>query len=374
MPVPISQAVTIASYIIREKLRGNRRYPLVLMLEPLFQCNLECAGCGKIQYPDHVLKRYLTPEQCFGAVEECHAPIVSIAGGEPLIHPQIKEIVDGLVARGKYIYLCTNALLLKKKMDLFTPSKFLTLSIHLDGLREEHDHSVCREGVFDTAMETIREALRRGFRVVTNTTLFDGAEPPRVHEFFDMLTDLGVEGMTMSPGYCYSHAPDQHHFLQSRQTQQLFTRLLGDPNPKWVFNQSPLFLEFLMGRRHYECTPWGTPCFNVFGWQRPCYLLDEGYAATFQELLEETDWDRYGWKSGNRKCANCMMHCGYEPSAVNDTFSHLGAFMDTVRLTLLGLRASKVPAEGEESHRHVTHIRDSNGKSSAKEEELASAK
>ncbi|MDD2710571.1 MAG: adenosyl-hopene transferase HpnH [Verrucomicrobiae bacterium] len=342
MPVPITQAARIASYILKQKMLGNDRYPLVLMLEPLFQCNLECAGCGKIQYPNHVLKRRLTPEQCFNAAEECGAPVVTVAGGEPLVHPQIKEIVEGLIDRKRFVYLCTNALLLKQKMDLFTPSTYLNLSVHLDGLGEDHDFSVCREGVYEAAVEAIKEGLRRGFRVTTNTTFFLGAEPPRAHAFFDELTRLGVEGMTISAGYNYAKAPDQQHFLHRQETMKLFTEILANnPNPKWVFNQSPLFLEFLMGRRFYECTPWGTISYNIFGWQRPCYLLEEGFAGSYRELMDETAWENYGSRSGNPKCANCMVHCGYEGSAVNDTFSSLDGFMQTVKLTLGGIRASR---------------------------------
>lgn len=341
MPVPISQAYTVASYVIGQKLRGNKRYPLVLMLEPLFRCNLECAGCGKIQYPEHILKKRLTPDQCFKAVEECGAPMVSIPGGEPLIHPEIKEIVEGLVARKKYIYLCTNAILLKRKLDLFTPSKFLTFSVHMDGLKDDHDHAVCREGIYDVATEAIREAVKRGFRVTTNTTLFDGAKPERVRAFFDAMTELGVEGMMMSPGYSYSKAPDQQHFLERGRTHELFTNILSNPKKEWAFNQSPLFLEFLMGRQDYECTPWGSPAYNIFGWQKPCYLLGEGYVQSFKELIETTEWSNYGHHSGNPKCTNCMVHCGYEPTSVNATFGSWAGFARTVKLTLGGIGASK---------------------------------
>jgi len=337
MPVPISQAWTVASYVLGQKLKGNKRYPLVLMLEPLFRCNLECAGCGKIQYPDHVLKKRLTPEQCWAAADECGAPIVSIPGGEPLIHPEIKQIVEGLVARRKYVYLCTNAILLKRKIDLFTPSKYLTFSVHLDGLKDEHDHAVCRDGVFDVAVDAIKEALQRGFRVTTNTTLFEGVDPQRVRDFFDFAMELGVEGMMMSPGYSYQKAPDQEHFLKRNRTNEMFHKILSNPKKTWQFNQSPLFLEFLMGRRQYECTPWGNPTYNIFGWQRPCYLLQDGYAPTFKELMEDTEWANYGRKSGNEKCADCMVHCGYEASAVDETFGSWRAFGRTVKLTLFGL-------------------------------------
>jgi hopanoid biosynthesis associated radical SAM protein HpnH len=333
MGVPISQMWTVASYVLKQRIKGRTQYPLVLMLEPLFRCNLACAGCGKIQYPAHVLKQNLSPEECFRAVEECGAPMVSIPGGEPLMHPQIAEIVEGLVARKKYIYLCTNALLLKEKIDLFKPSKYLTFSVHVDGQREHHDFSVCREGGYDIALDGMREAVRRGFRVTTNTTLFDGADPNSVRAFFDEMMDLGVEGMMLSPGYSYDKAPDQSHFLGRARTRRLFRAMLSNRKKRWVFNQSPLFLEFLMGKRDYPCTPWGMPTFNLFGWQKPCYLLQDGYADSFEELMQATEWAKYGTESGNPKCANCMVHSGYEASAVHDTFGSLGGFWATVRAT-----------------------------------------
>jgi len=334
LPVPISQMWTVASYVVKQKLARRKRYPLVLMLEPLFRCNLACAGCGKIQYPAHILKKELTPEQCFRAVDECSAPMVSIPGGEPLMHSQIGKIVEGLVARKKYIYLCTNALLLKEKLDLFKPSKYLTFSVHVDGEREHHDFSVCREGGYDQAIEGMKEALRRGFRVTTNTTLFDGADPNSVREHFDQMMALGVEGMMLSPGYSYDKAPDQKHFLGRARTRKLFRAILSNRKKSWQFNQSPLFLEFLMGERQYACTPWGMPTYNIFGWQKPCYLLQDGYADTFQELMDSTAWHEYGTESGNPKCANCMVHSGYEASAVNDTFSSVRGLLATAKATI----------------------------------------
>jgi hopanoid biosynthesis associated radical SAM protein HpnH len=334
MGVPVSQMWTVVTYVLGQKIAGRKQYPLVLMLEPLFRCNLACAGCGKIQYPAHILKRDLTPEECFKAVDECGAPMVSIPGGEPLMHPQIAEIVEGLVERKKYIYLCTNALLLKEKIHLFKPSKYLTFSVHMDGQREHHDFSVCREGGYEIAVDGIREALKRGFRVTTNTTLFDGADANSVRAFFDEMMDLGVEGMMLSPGYSYDKAPDQQHFLGRARTRRLFRAILSNRKKNWKFNLSPLFQEFLMGKRQYACTPWGMPTYNIFGWQKPCYLLQDGYADTFQELLAETDWSNYGTESGNPKCANCMVHSGYEASAVNDQFGSLRGFLATVKATL----------------------------------------
>jgi hopanoid biosynthesis associated radical SAM protein HpnH len=334
MPVPISQAWTVATYVLKQKFSGRKRYPFVLMLEPLFRCNLACAGCGKIQYPAHILKQELSPEECFKAVDECGAPMVSIPGGEPLMHSQIDKIVEGLVARKKYIYLCTNALLLKEKLDLFKPSKYLTFSVHMDGQREHHDFSVCREGGYDLALEGVKEAVKRGFRVTTNTTLFDGADPNSVRAFFDEMMDLGVEGMMLSPGYSYEKAPDQKHFLGRARTRRLFRAILSNRKKSWQFNQSVLFLEFLMGKRNYACTPWGMPTYNIFGWQKPCYLLQDGYADTFQELLDSTDWQNYGTESGNPKCANCMVHSGYEASGVDHTFSGLGGLLTYIKAAL----------------------------------------
>ena len=331
MGVPLSQMWTVAKYVLGKKLRGIKRYPLVLMLEPLFRCNLACSGCGKIQYAPDILRQHLTPEQCFGAVEECGAPMVSIAGGEPLMHPQIGEVVAGLMAREKYTYLCTNAILLEKKLPQFKPSKYLSFSIHLDGPREEHALAVGRENVYDIAVSAIRAAIKRGFRVTTNTTLFVGAVPARYRQFFDDMMALGVEGMMISPGYQYQKAPDQEHFLQRQKSTTLFSDMLQDRKKSWKFNLSPLFLEFLQGKVDLECTPWGNPTYNLFGWQRPCYLLQEGYAQTFQELLEDTKWENYGKKSGNEKCKDCMVHCGHEPTAVNETFGSLKGFARTFK-------------------------------------------
>lgn len=350
---------TVATYVMQQKLRRRRRYPLVLMLEPLFRCNLACAGCGKIQYPPHILKRHLSIEECLKAVEECGAPMVSIPGGEPLLYPHIGELVRELVARRKYIYLCTNAILLKEKLleGWFQPSKYLTFSVHVDGLEEEHDFAVCRDGTYQKAIDGIREAVQRGFRVTTNTTLFEGADPIAVREFFDAMMNLGVEGMMVSPGYAYEKAPDQRNFLKRKETNELFEMILSNrskgqgqaggrghqPLPhrrKWRFNQSPLFLEFLMGLRDYECTPWGNPCYNLFGWQKPCYLLQDGYADSFEELLSETEWEKYGRASGNPRCQQCMVHCGYEPSAVDHTFASFGGMWGTIKAMLFNSYAN----------------------------------
>jgi len=358
MGVPLSQMWTVASYVVGQKLKGNKRYPLVLMLEPLFRCNLACAGCGKIQYPAHILKRQLTVDQCLAAVDECGAPMVSIPGGEPLLHPDIGEIVQRLIERRKYIYLCTNAVLLKKKLEegLFKPSKYLTFSVHMDGLEEHHDFAVCREGTYQKAYEGIKLAVEQGFRVTTNTTLFDGADPNAVRAFFDEMMDLGVEGMMVSPGYAYPKAPDQKSFLRERtKTTDLFNMILANRSRRWVFNQSPLFLEYLMGRRDYECTPWGNPTYNIFGWQKPCYLVQDGYVDTFAELMEQTDWDNWGRASGNPACQQCMVHCGYEPSAVDHTFSSVGGLWATVKAMVFSRYASPKAASALEAEKSKPH-------------------
>jgi len=321
MAIQLQQALQVGKYLVTQRLLGRKRFPLVLMLEPLFRCNLACSGCGKIQHPTDVLKQNLTPEQCFAAVEECGVPIVSIPGGEPLLHPQIAEIVQGLVSRKKFVYLCTNGLLLEKSLDKFQPSPYLTFSVHLDGLRERHDQCVDRKGVFDIAVQAMRAAKARGFRVSTNTTIFEGTEPKEIQDFFDFIGTLNLDGMMVSPGYSYEWAPNQDNFLQREQTRALFREILAPfkaGQKRWDFNNSPLFLDFLTGEKDYECTPWGMPSYSVLGWQKPCYLLSEGHYSSFKELLEKTDWSKYGRKSGNPKCADCMVHCGYEPTAAVD--------------------------------------------------------
>ncbi len=321
MAIQLQQAMAVGSYILEQRLKGRKKYPLVLMLEPLFRCNLACVGCGKIQHPPEILKQHLTPEDCFKAVEECGAPVVSIPGGEPLLHPQIDQIVAGLVARKKFVYLCTNGLLLEKTLTKFQPSPYLTFSVHLDGLRDRHDHCVDRKGVFDIAVAAIRAAKAQGFRVTTNTTVFEGTDPKEIQDLFDFLDSLGIDGMMISPGYSYEWAPDQDHFLKREQTRALFREILAPfraGSKRWSFNHNPLFLDFLIGDKDYDCTPWGSPSYSVLGWQKPCYLLNEGYYATFQELLDQTDWTQYGHRSGNPKCRDCLVHCGFEPTAAAD--------------------------------------------------------
>jgi hopanoid biosynthesis associated radical SAM protein HpnH len=321
--VPLIQQIRVGSYIMRQRFTRTERYPLVLMLEPLFRCNLACVGCGKIDYEDDILNKRLSVEDCLEAVDECGAPIVSIPGGEPLLHHGIEEIVTGIVARKKFVYLCTNALLLEKRLDRFKPSPYLTFSVHLDGMREHHDRAVNQPGTFDRAVSAIKAAKARGFRVNVNCTLFDQMTAAEAAEFFDFsINELDVEGITLSPGYAYERAPDQQHFLNRKKTKELFRDIFRIGSiKKWRFSQSTLFMDFLAGNQEYHCTPWGNPTRNVFGWQKPCYLLAEGYTQSFKALMEETEWDTYG-TGKYEKCANCMVHCGYEATAVTDTVAH----------------------------------------------------
>ncbi len=319
MSVPLLQKIRVGAYVAKQHLMGVKRYPLVLMLEPLFRCNLACAGCGKIDYPDEILNQRLSVAECLEAVDECNAPVVSIAGGEPLLHKEIDQVVQGIIARKKFVYLCTNALLLEKKLDLFKPDPYFVWSVHLDGDKEMHDKSVCQDGTYDRAVKAIATARAKGFRVNINCTLFEGTDPERTAKFFDDVMAMGVNAMTVSPGYAYERAPDQAHFLNRQKTKQLFRDIFkrNTGKKKWSFSQSSLFLDFLAGNQSYHCTPWGNPTRTYFGWQRPCYLVGEGYTKTFKELMETTDWDSYG--TGNyEKCADCMVHSGYEATAVMD--------------------------------------------------------
>jgi hopanoid biosynthesis associated radical SAM protein HpnH len=322
MGIPLRQAVVVTAYLMKQQIKRNKRYPLVLMLEPLYRCNLACGGCGKIQHPEEILGQYLSAEECWAAAEECGAPVVSIAGGEPLVHPQIDRIVEGLIKRKKFVYLCTNAILLEKALSKFKPSVYLTISVHMDGLRELHDAMVDRDGVFDKAVAAIREAKRRGFRVTTNTTVFADSSPSQIRDLFNFLTnELKIDGMMVSPGYDYPKAPNQSVFLRRPQMIETFQKLLSFPERRgWRFSHTPLFLDFLQGKEAMQCTAWGNPTRSVLGWQRPCYLMNEGYVTTFRELIEETEWDRYGY-GRDARCTNCMAHCGYEATATKATMA-----------------------------------------------------
>ncbi|MDP3981703.1 MAG: adenosyl-hopene transferase HpnH [Chlamydiota bacterium] len=344
MATTLKQVYKVSKYIIGQRIKGHKRFPLVLMLEPLFRCNLACPGCGKIQYPADILRKNLSPEQCFNAVEECQAPVVSVAGGEPLVHPQIDVIVQGLVDRKKFVYLCTNAILLEKYLHKFKPSSYLTISVHLDGLEKIHDHAVDRKGVFEQAIKAIIAAKKAGFRVTTNTTVFDNVKAEDMVQMFNFLSSLEIDGMMISPGYSYEKAPDQDNFLKRDKTKKLFSEIFAHgrngskPKKPWNFNHSYLYLEFLQGKHDYDCTAWGNPNYSVLGWQRPCYLMAEGeYAKTYQDLLEKTEWSNYGHKSANPKCTDCMVHAGYEPSAVTDSMSSISKMTKSL-LAALGLK------------------------------------
>ena len=344
MAVPLIQQLRVGGYILKQKIKGNHKYPLVLMLEPLFRCNLACPGCGKIDYEDDILNRRLSVEECLSAAEECGAPVVSIPGGEPLLHNEMAAIVESLVKAKKFVYLCTNGLLLEKRINQFKPSPYLTFSVHLDGLEKQHDIAVDQEGVFERAVAAIKVATEKGFRVNVNCTLFDQMTVDEISEYFDFVCDdLGDEGVTISPGYAYERAPDQEHFLNRSKTKKLFRKLFKiGKTRKWRFSQSTLFLDFLAGNQSYRCMPWGNPTRNVFGWQRPCYLLGEGYAPSFDKLMTSTDWEDYG--VGNyEKCADCMVHCGYEPTAVVDTVAHP---LKALKVALFGIDTEK-PMAGE---------------------------
>jgi hopanoid biosynthesis associated radical SAM protein HpnH len=352
----LQQAIRIGSYVMKQHLTGRKRYPLVLMLEPLFRCNLACAGCGKIDYPDEILNQRISVKDALYAAEECGAPVVSIAGGEPLLHKELPEIVEGLIKQKRFVYLCTNALLLEKKMHLYKPSPYFTWSVHLDGSKEEHDKSVCQDGVYEKAVAAIKKAKEAGFRCNINCTFFDGTDPARAAGFFDDVMAMGVDGITVSPGYAYERAPDQQHFLNRRKTKQLFRDIfrLGNKGKKWQFSQSSLFLDFLAGNQTYHCTPWANPTRNVFGWQRPCYLLGEGFAKTFKELMEGTDWDSYG--VGNyEKCADCMVHSGFEGTAVTDAIKHPLKALKVARqgVTVTGEMAPEIPLDRQRKAEYV---------------------
>lgn len=329
MGMPMRQSVRIGTYLLSQKLRRRSKFPLLVELEPLFACNLKCAGCGKIQHPAQVLKQRMPVEQAISAIEECGAPMVSIAGGEPLMHPQIDEIVRQLIKRKKYVFLCTNGLLMKKKIDQFTPSRYFAWALHVDGLRERHDQSVNKDGVFDQVVAVIKDAQQRGFRVTTNTTFFNTDTPQTVIDILNYLNDeLHVDEMMISPAYAYDKAPDQDHFLGVSETHELFHKAFAQGNRKrWRLNHSPLFLDFLEGKVEFSCTAWGIPSYSMFGWQRPCYLMADGYAQTYQELIDTTDWEKYG-RGKDPRCGNCMAHCGYEPSAVLAT---LGSLRQSIR-------------------------------------------
>jgi hopanoid biosynthesis associated radical SAM protein HpnH len=331
MSVPLRYAARIGAYIAKNKILGRDKFPLVVELEPLFACNLKCGGCGKIQQPHDVLKKRMPVEQAVAAVEESGAPAVSLAGGEPLMHPQIDRMVAEFVKRKKFVVLCTNAMLVRRWLDKFDfkPSLYFQWAIHIDGLRERHDALVNKEGVFDEAIAAISELKSRGFRVTTNSTFFNTDTPQSVIDVLDYLNDeVKVDQMMISPAYAYEKAPDQDHFLGVAETRELFRKAFADGRrKKWRLMHSPLFLDFLEGKRDFGCTAWGIPSYSLLGWQKPCYLMADGYAETYQELIETTDWEAYG-RGRDPRCNNCMAHCGYEPSA---TLATMGSLKESLR-------------------------------------------
>jgi hopanoid biosynthesis associated radical SAM protein HpnH len=383
MALPFFKEMKIGAYLVKQKLAGNKRYPLVLMLEPLFRCNLACSGCGKIDYPDPILNRRLSVQECLDAVDECGAPMVAIPGGEPLIHKDIGEIVRGIVARKKFVSLCTNALLLEKKLGEFEPSPYLFFSVHVDGIKKHHDKSVCMDGGFERAISGVKAALAKGFAVNVNATIFDGHPAEDIAEFLDMAKELGV-GVSISPGYAYERAPDQQHFLARQKTKELFRKVFAlGKGRDWKLMHSGMFLDFLAGNQEAHCTPWGMPTRNVFGWQKPCYLLGEGYVKTYKELMETTDWDSYG-TGAYEKCANCMAHCGYEPTAANMTISHP---LKALKIALFGVKtegpmapeislANQRPAKynfSEQVEKTLTQLNAEKAKKAADKARLAAA-
>ncbi|MCL2474429.1 MAG: adenosyl-hopene transferase HpnH [Alphaproteobacteria bacterium] len=344
MPVPVQQQIAVALYMIKQKLKGNKHFPLVLMLEPLFRCNLSCAGCGKVDYPEEILNQRLSVEECLKAADECGAPIISIPGGEPLLHHEIGEIVEKLIQKKKFVTLCTNAQILEKKIHLFKPSPYFNFSVHLDGNMEEHDRATGLKGSYERAMSAIKLALSKGFRVTINCTIFNNTAPEKVADFFDSMMEMGIDDITLSPGYAYERAAGQEHFLNRETTKKLFREIFRlekvrrkAGKKKWKFSQSPLFMNFLAGNESYQCTPWGIPAYNIFGWQRPCYLIGEEFVPTYKELIEKTDWDKYG-TGKYEKCADCMVHCGYEPTAAEDAFRNP---LKILKLAIKGIDTEK---------------------------------
>jgi len=335
-------------YLFKQRLQGRKYFPLTMILEPLEACNLTCSGCGRIREYEPILDRRLTVEECLRAVEECDAPVVSIAGGEPLMHPHIGDIVAAIIRQKRFLYLCTNALLYKQAMKVINPSPYFSFVVHLDGLRETHDIAVEREGVYDVAIEAIQEFRQAGFRVCTNTTLYSGTGPEEYHELFAMLNDMGVEGMMVSPGFQYKEVAHHDIFLQREEAGSFFRRIFAGCRDGIRFYNNPLYLDFLQGQRQYQCSQWTTPTYTPAGWRKPCYLLADGHAQTFKELMKTTEWEAYGWGRDPR-CDTCMMHCGYEGSAILEAMHKPTTFLELAgRITLPGrhVRGFRRPKKG----------------------------
>ncbi|MCH8061959.1 MAG: adenosyl-hopene transferase HpnH [Chloroflexi bacterium] len=319
---PLELAARTGWYILKNKVKGRftgqGRFPLVTMLEPLEKCNLACEGCGRIREYERVLDRTLSVEQCLAAVEESGAPIVSIAGGEPTLHPHIAEIVNSITAKRKFVYLCTNALLMERVMKKIPSSKYFCFVVHMDGMEEAHDRSVYRKGVFKIAIRGIRNALDEGYRVTTNSTVFNGVDEEDITNMFEMLTEMGVEGCMVSPGYQFDSVPNQNLFISRQQARKVFKNIL-DPRRKIRFYNNPLYLDFLRGERDYQCTAWANPTYTVLGWREPCYLLGDRHTQDLNDLFTDELWERYGVGKDPR-CANCLMHCGFESASIFGAF------------------------------------------------------
>ena len=328
---PIELAARLGWYILKNKIGRRKRFPLVTMLEPLEACNLSCEGCGRIREYEPVLDRVMSVDECMAAVEQSGAPIVSIAGGEPTLHPQIQDIVHGIIAKKRFVYLCTNGLLMERVMQSIPPSKYLCFVVHLDGMEEAHDRSVYRKGVFKIATKTIKAALNQGYRVTTNTTVFNGVDEKDLIEMFTMVTKMGVEGAMVSPGYHFETIPNQDLFISRQNARKVFRSLLT-PSRGIRFYNNPLYLDFLRGAREYQCTAWSNPTYTVMGWREPCYLLGDRHTQDIDDLYSDELWDRFG-VGNDPRCAHCLMHCGFESASI---FVALGNPKEAYRLVKAG--------------------------------------
>ena len=320
MSRPLKLDLHVARYLMANKARRKKRFPFVTMLEPLELCNLACVGCGRVREYRDVMDRKLTVDQCLAAVRESGAPIVSVSGGEPLLHPQIGEIVRALRDDGRFMYFCTNGLLLEESLDQFEPSEQLCFVVHLDGTQAVHDAVTGRPGTFDTAVSAIRAAIARGHRVCTNTTLFHGTDVDDVLRLFRQLTAMNIEGLMVSPGYAYKDAPDQELFLERQESINVFRRVL-DPAHGFPFYNNPLYLDFLRGERTFDCAAWTTVTYTVLGWRLPCYTIADRHVDSVEELYADDLWQHYG-PGRDKRCANCMMHSSFEGASILDAFRH----------------------------------------------------
>ena len=334
MRFPLSLTASLAWYIARKKLaNGRSRFPLVLMLEPLHACNLTCTGCGRIREYQDSIAQSLTVEQCLRAVDECGAPIVSICGGEPMIYPPLGELVEKILERRKHIYLCTNGMFIEKRLGEFRPSSRFFFNVHLDGMEKTHDMCVERQGVFQAAVAGVRAAKKAGFLVCTNTTIYRETDIREIAELFEYLRLLGVDGHMMSPAYSYQAVSTKEIFLSRQDVHQKFReaeKLLS----RFPLNTSPIYLEFLRGQRQLTCTAWGNPTYNTQGWKGPCYLITDSHHRTFDEFIAQVPWEKYGYGKDPR-CEDCMVHCGYEPSAALGVNRQLG---DSLKMALWALK------------------------------------